>query len=160
MYSLLIGIIAIALVAVLTGATLYYGGDAWTENSAKASALKIRNEAIQIVGAIGLLRTNEGSIDESFSISDLTPHYLKSLPEGEWSVDGANNKIIKTGLDDRECLATNEAVGLFFLMEDAASANYRQAVGSPLKGIPFCSWEGLDSETPCCITEEAPEEEP
>ena len=51
MFSLIITIISIALVAALSLATLYFGGDAFNQGSAKAAAATIVNQASQINGA-------------------------------------------------------------------------------------------------------------
>ena len=44
MFSLIVTIIAIALVAALALATLYYGGSAFNQSSAKAQAAKLLNQ--------------------------------------------------------------------------------------------------------------------
>ncbi|NLC21536.1 MAG: hypothetical protein GX771_06450, partial [Halomonadaceae bacterium] len=51
MFSLIITIISIALVAALALATLYFGGDAFNQGSAKAAASTVVNQAQQINGA-------------------------------------------------------------------------------------------------------------
>lgn len=50
MFSLIISIIAIALVIVLAGASLYYGGEAFNQGTAKGEAAKMLNEGQQISG--------------------------------------------------------------------------------------------------------------
>ncbi len=89
MFSLIISIIAIALVAALAGASVYYGGNAFSNNGAKADASTLINHGQQVNGAYQLaiansdstITTSAGSAD----LSQLSPEYLTSIPE---SVDG------------------------------------------------------------------------
>lgn len=150
MFSMIIVIIAIALVIVLAGAALYYGGESWSDGRAKADAAKYRNQASQIVAAINLYKTNEGGIPNTFSLQELVDEgYLKDMPEGAWAPQPNTTLIVRTGVPPRTCVAANESVGYTFLMTDpGADANYVSAGNG--KGVPKCSWSGLDSGTPCC----------
>ena len=54
MFSLIITIISIALVAALALATLYYGGDAFNQGRAGADASRLINEGQQVNAAVAL----------------------------------------------------------------------------------------------------------
>lgn len=104
MFSLIISIIAIALVAALALASIYYGGEAFQEGTVDASAATLIDQGQQIEGAVRMAENQEYVFS---SIEDLAPMYLKGNPEYEgntWSHDGsadlsdAKNLIIK--LDD------------------------------------------------------------
>ncbi|OXX64915.1 hypothetical protein, partial [Vibrio sp. V15_P4S5T153] len=60
MFNLIISIIAIALVVVLAGASLYYGGDAFNRGSSDAKAATLINQAQQIQAAATLFTASEG----------------------------------------------------------------------------------------------------
>jgi type II secretory pathway pseudopilin PulG len=79
MFSLIITVISIALVAALALATLYYGGTAYSQAQANAKVSQIKNQAQQLLGAADLFYANKGRwplttqelVDERF---------LKSIP--------------------------------------------------------------------------------
>jgi len=128
MFSLIITIIAIALVASLALASVYYGGDAFTEGNAGAAAAQYMNEATQIAGAVELYRVDHtGQYPESPQVL-VDTNYLKSVPAGEWTF-GADT-IVRTGLTYAQCLAANEAVGITEVLE--------------------CDDVNLQPGTPCC----------
>ena len=79
MFSLIITIISIALVAALAVATIYYGGDAFNQGTTKAKASTIVNQAQQVAGANTLFKSNTGSF--AATVSDLVSNaYLGSAP--------------------------------------------------------------------------------
>jgi len=78
MFSLIITIISIALVAALALATLYYGGDAFNKGRAGADASKLINEGQQINGAVALAKADNAVRG---TIADLQAgQYLASVP--------------------------------------------------------------------------------
>lgn len=58
MFSLIITIISIALVAALAVATIYYGGSAFTQGSAQANASTLINAGQQVSGAATIFKNN------------------------------------------------------------------------------------------------------
>jgi hypothetical protein len=84
MFSLIITIISIALVAALALATLYYGGSAFNKGAAGAEAARLINEGQQINGAVALYRADFGAGSTAVVITDLaglvTGTYLSSVP--------------------------------------------------------------------------------
>ena len=62
MFSLIVSIISIALVAVLAAASIYYGGDAFTKGSAKALASTVVTQAQQISSANTLFKNDNGGL--------------------------------------------------------------------------------------------------
>lgn len=79
MFSLIITIISIALVAALALATLYYGGSSFNKGAASAKATEILNQAQQLKGAMAVYRADHGkwatNLDEL-----VAKGYLKSIP--------------------------------------------------------------------------------
>lgn len=98
MFSLIISIIAIALVAALALASIYYGGDAFQEGNSKAEASTIVNQGQQVQAAVTMSEIDEKGyfVDPTKTdLSDLvTGKYLKEIPqvrgEGWVKVSGAN----------------------------------------------------------------------
>lgn len=110
MFSLIITIISIALVAALAVASVYYGGSAFSQGTAKAAAATLVAQAQQISGATTLY-ANDNSGALPTSINDLTPAYLSAIPTvadavstGAWAVDSS------TGFVSIDLVEANEGV--------------------------------------------------
>lgn len=84
MFSLIITIISIALVAALALATLYYGGSAFNKGAAGATAARLINEGQQVNGAVALYQADLGAGSTTTVVTDLaglvTAGYLSSVP--------------------------------------------------------------------------------
>jgi len=106
MFSLIITIISIALVAALAVATLYYGGDAFTRGAADAAAAQLMNAGQQVQGAV-VLFANDHAGARPVSADDLTVNgYLSGVPSvptgatagtvfngANWEVTGVNTDV-------------------------------------------------------------------
>ncbi len=116
MFSLIITIISIALVAALAVATIYYGGSAFTQGSAKANAATLISQAQQITGA-EVLYANDHSGAFDATLSDLMPTYLQSIPSvpttvaGTYGVD-TNNVFTASVVEQSVCAAIDATVGI------------------------------------------------
>lgn len=88
MFSIIITIIAIALVAALALATLYYGGDSFNKGGSAARASQIVAQGQQVLGAAELFRADRGrwphSMEEMVSLN-----YLKGVPSVQSSLADA-----------------------------------------------------------------------
>ncbi len=90
MFSLIISIIAIALVAALALASIYYGGSAFQEGAADATASTVVNQGQQIQGAFtmadvagyDLTDTNTGDFTGTETLTErlVVGSYLKEQP--------------------------------------------------------------------------------
>lgn len=109
MFSLVITIISIALVAVLAAAAIYYGGTAFTTAGADADAVRVINESHQLSGAISLYKAAEGTDVSDLSVL-VTKDYLKALPSGAWQV--VEGGVARTDLTESQCLAANKKLGV------------------------------------------------
>ncbi len=79
MFSLIIVLISIVLVAALVVATVYYGGSLWSDGEAQARAATVVNQGEQIVGAAKLYAIEKGH--PVAQLSDLVAEgYLSSIP--------------------------------------------------------------------------------
>lgn len=86
MFSLIITIISIALVAALALATLYYGGDAFNKGTAGAEASRLINEGQQVNGAVALAKADAKAVTDLAGL--VTEGYLSQLP-GSFAAQGA-----------------------------------------------------------------------
>ena len=108
MFSLIIAILAIILVALLAAATIYYGGDSFNKGNSKAKAAEILNQAELIKGAFtaykieqGTIEINQGACDVQNKKFDdcleplITKEYLTDIPQGAegWYID--NQKVLR-----------------------------------------------------------------
>lgn len=91
MFSLIISIIAIALVAALALASIYYGGEAFQEGTNDAAVATLIDQGQQMEASVRLSRVNEEGYT---TIEELIPVYLKENPKYEgnsWTHDGATD---------------------------------------------------------------------
>ena len=144
MFNLIISIIAIALVVALAGASLYYGGDAFSKGSEEAKAATYVNQAQQIQAAATLYRASEGSKPQDMDA--LTSNgYLASEPkvalgtDGTWALDADNIFVVqalfdtsKSGLTDGVCEAVNASgAGVVFCIDGADGSDAAAAIATP-----------------------------
>ncbi len=169
MFSLIISVIAIALVIVLAGAALYYGGDGFNKGTVKGEVAKYKTEAAQIAGALVAYQVDQRGFSEhpnnqnpdgEFGWDDLVDGgYLTVIPSsfqnestGEetirWGVK--DNLIILPGVADNVCLEANRVEG--FPTDQAGVTSIdgtAHEIGETGEYVPLCS-ETLSSDVPCC----------
>lgn len=158
MFNIIIAIIAIALVVIISYATMYYGGDSFNDNKLKAEAARIINEGSQVASAAMVYRARGGDLSASdFTLNTLVEaEYLNTLPVN-WSPDTNFVVYPLTAEDDPMaeslCYVSNTQAGYNFDGSDIVGiVPYSK---DPTKGIPLCSLEGLSPLAPCCISEQA-----
>lgn len=137
MFSLIITIISIALVAALAVATIYFGGDAFNQGSARAAAATLVNQASQISGANTLYFLDEqtyAAVADGDSV-DLAPDYLASVPSpgnaasGAWTVAGGTDASVTIdGVTPAVCDQVNIQAGLTGEVTDATVAQFKCVV--------------------------------
>jgi hypothetical protein len=126
MFSLIIAILAIILVALLAAATIYYGGDSFNKGNSKAKAAEILNQAELIKGAFTAYKIEQGTIEINAvdcNVSEdkfdncleplITKEYLTDIPQGAegWYID--NDKVLRRTLkeDVKACAIANYVNG-------------------------------------------------
>lgn len=114
MFSLIISIISIALVAALAAATVYFGGAAFNKGSAGADASTFVNSGQQIAGAFTLASADGYDVStvaqlQSGSATTGSNVYLSQIPtyKGKTLVLGATDDSATTGVDETEYLTVN-----------------------------------------------------
>jgi len=84
MFSLIITIISIALVAALALATLYYGGDAFNQGASRVNAARVINQGQQLLGASELYYIQTGAWPANIQAL-MDGGYLKAAPVAQGS---------------------------------------------------------------------------
>jgi hypothetical protein len=79
MFSLILTVVAVALVAALAMATLFYGGEVIHGGNARAIAGTVMNQGEQIVAAARLYYVNKGVAAPSLAAL-VAEGYLNSIP--------------------------------------------------------------------------------
>ena len=112
MFSLIITIISIALVAALAIATIYYGGSAFTRGTADANASALMSIGQQVQGAAVLFANdNAGALPGSVTAL-VTGNYLNSSPSissGALSDVFTSNDMTVTGVNTNVCSSSKIA---------------------------------------------------
>src|SRR3546814_334123 len=81
MFQLIFAVISIALLAALAGASIFYGGAAFSGSTAKANVSSLVNQGQQIAGAAALFRTDNGGTTPTDIATQLVANdYLQSVP--------------------------------------------------------------------------------
>lgn len=114
MFSLIISIISIALVAALAAATVYFGGAAFNKGSAGADASTFVNSGQQIAGAFTLAAADGYTVSTVADLqngSSVTGNnvYLSQIPtyKGKTLVLATSDDEATTGYDESEYLTVD-----------------------------------------------------
>ena len=143
MFSLIVVIIAIALVAALALASIYYGGTAFNRSKDEVIVASAVNVGNQVKGAFELYRTDHdntlptGTVDEIKNIMQ-DKKYLAEWPSSEksngttveWGIETDYATISNLSAD--QCLALNKKLGIDY--------------------VPSCSATGFEGKNYCCTT--------
>jgi hypothetical protein len=119
-FSLIITIISIALVAALAVAGVFFGGSAFTSGTAKANAATVVNQAQQITGANALYANDNAGAFATTSSALQSGGYLSSIPTpavvvstGSYDVSAANFVTLDLAATATEvCRQVNKSIGL------------------------------------------------
>lgn len=136
MFSLIIALISIALVAGLAMASLSYLGPSLSNATEKVGAAKLINETEQIQGAITMFRADHKRLPTSLEELTQDSAYLRQLPSGFWRSSLAYIQTTDSAVDPQVCLAFNKHKGI------------------PL--IPSCDDQAYQNMVICCSEPEMP----
>lgn len=136
MFSLIITIISIGLVAVLALATLYYGGESFMKGHREADNARIIQEGAQISGAFELYKTdNNGDLPAGTAAQIqqqlLDKGYLKSWPGAKW--DLKTDYAVREVASVEQCVALNKKMGY-----TSATVPSCSAMASTFPGKTLC----------------------
>jgi len=109
MFSLIISIIAIALVAALALASIYYGGDAFQEGTAKSEASTVINQGQQIQAAVTMAEIDEVVVSDLQADLVDSGEYLKEVPQVRSNAWTLNGNVIEVDVINAEVCGYVEA---------------------------------------------------
>lgn len=129
MFSLIIAIASIALVVVLSIATVYYlGNDLDGGQKAKIDVATYINHSQQIKGAVNMYVAEHNGMLPADTNTLITDGYLKALPDPNWQIAG--NYLTNSNITQSQCQKYNDML-----------------IGDPT--VPSCSTPNLP-ENICC----------
>lgn len=97
MFSLIITIISIALIAAVAVASVYYGGDAFTQGNAKALAATVVGQGQQISAANTLFKNDNGGVTAANVAALVSGLYLQAAPTMPSTVGAVNLDLAADG---------------------------------------------------------------
>ena len=115
MFSLIISIISIALVAALALASIYYGGEAFNKGTTDADASTVINQGQQIQAAVTLADVDRN--EAVTALADLvTGDYLQEVPSFQkltWGEPGVGTgySVLSGAVNADVCVSLNEKAG-------------------------------------------------
>jgi hypothetical protein len=80
MFNLIVAVISIALIAAMAAASIFYGGEAFSNSTAKAQASTLVNNGQQVSGAQQLHMIANSGNRETVIANLVTEEYLQALP--------------------------------------------------------------------------------
>lgn len=108
MFSMIIAVVSLVLVAGLALATVFFGGDQFLQGKTDAEVARYVSESQQIAGAVQLFQAeNHGSMPTDLE-DDLVGYYLKDMPRAgkDWEV--GDDVLIKGVTDITTCERVNQ----------------------------------------------------
>ena len=109
MFSLIITLVSIVLVAGLALVGVYYLGDTVDTQQVEARTAQLLNETAQVNGALTLYSTDHPGV----TVTDLnvlvTEGYLERVPNTAWSVSG--DQVVRPVSTVEDCDAFNAKMG-------------------------------------------------
>lgn len=112
MFSMIITIIAIALVAALAMATIFYGSSYYKDGQARAAATKTLAQGNQITGALELYKADKGGLptgtSDDIKQALLTNNYLRTWPADAWQL--RDDYVVRSDLDETACKMVNASL--------------------------------------------------
>lgn len=112
MFSLIVTIFALVLVAGIALATLYYGGDIFQESSADADAARYINQGQHITAAVRLYQAEKaGDLPQDLE-ADLVPDYLRMIPKEDFDWSIGEDTVLKSVSNPTVCERVNVKAGM------------------------------------------------
>lgn len=135
MFSLVVSIIGILLIAVISAAAIYYMGDSTHSAKGSGDLARVINEASQIHGAVLLREQDKPGISLSSMQQLLDEKYLASAPSTEWNISPVG--MIRPVSSVDQCKEFNKRHGY------------------DLETPPLCSDQAYANSRVCCLMDAA-----
>jgi hypothetical protein len=135
MFSLVISVVAVALVVLLGLATFYYGGSAIRSHGSQAKAAQVVLEGQQISAAVDIYRSkNNGALPASLDTLTANGEYLSAKPNSSWNY--STEYVMYPMTDVEACKKANAVLGM------------------TLQEVPLCS--AVPGKVICCQQDPTP----
>lgn len=143
MFSLIITIISIALVAALALATLYYGGDAFNQGRAGAEASRLINEGQQLNGAVALGKAT--NVTPLVDLQDLVDGDVLTQLPASFASEGATLIAgpVTAAATEEVCDEVQERAGVASPFTSPATAPAGQMYGCTTDGTDWTFYFNL-----------------
>lgn len=128
MFSLIIAVMSIALVTVLTLATYYLLGGAFTDAEVKARATTLQTQAQQVEGAAATYQALNGQSPQTLEAL-ITAELLRDVPTEAWAT--TQGTAVVPSVPNDVCLMFNQQRGI--------------------NTVPLCTDPVYALATVCCI---------
>ena len=115
MFQLIVAVVGIALVVILSIIAIWVGGSAFTNSGETALFATYLNQGSQIEGGLKMYQADKGVLPSGFSDSDavlehlVDETYLRSIPEGDWKIEGST--IYRQLQNTEQCARLNTFMG-------------------------------------------------
>ncbi len=136
MFQMIVAVIAVAIVALLAIATIFYGGGVFTSSGERGKFDGYIQQGTQIQAGLKLYNVDTGTMPTGSSSSQFTTlesnNYLTSTPPGGWVID--NQVIYKPLTDNAQCKRFNHYAGADtsdVVQPDGATQNLAYYEGCP-----------------------------
>ncbi|MDO8416272.1 MAG: hypothetical protein Q7S87_08690 [Agitococcus sp.] len=114
MFSLIITIISIALVAALALATIFYGTKMYQDGRAQSNTVRAIQEGSQLSASMELYKADHGSLlvgtTAEIQSALVSQNYLKAWPTTGWEFQ--NDYAVQPNLSLEACTAINTKLGI------------------------------------------------
>lgn len=136
MFQLIVAIVAILLLVAMVVATIWFGGEVFSESKQRALYAEYVNSAAQIDGAINLYYQEKADYppgeDATFLKSLVDTGYLSNVPPGEWKV--SRELLYKSIADLKVCEIINRMAG-----QDTSATDCPPCSDPAYKSWPGCT---------------------
>ena len=127
MFSLIVVLITIVLVALIALACMYFGGTAFQDGGTSAAVTKLLNEGAQVSGAALVYHAQTGDYAPNVAALIASKH-LTAAPQAGWQA--FQDTAVVTGIAQDQCLALNAK--------------------QHISGIPLCTDPAIVGQAVCC----------
>lgn len=149
MNNFIIGLIAIAIVSLISISGAWYGGDIYKEQKINGEVAKYTNESAQVNGALILFKSEGNDFDDNFKLSTLVEmNYLTQVPENWSEYEGTIGVKIEGNKEKSEkvCFIANKNAGFTYSNNEEDTVVYSQDTSY---SIPLCTKSDIE-KVPCC----------
>jgi hypothetical protein len=142
MFQLIVVVLAVAIVATIAIAMIFFGGSVFSSGGDRALYAQLMNHGSQIEGAMKLYQSDYGNFPGGNSGEKLQSllnnnssgqNYLTTVPQGEWRI--SQGVIYRKLVDDQQCTRVNVVAK----MPNAATVGCPSCLDADYAAWPGCT---------------------